>query len=101
VGLNFHGFLLDHTGQVTKIDFPGSEPGTTSAYGINDAGQIVGTYEDPTINKIEGYFLNQGRFTIVRYPGASTTFPQGISNSTVVVGKWFDDLGNTSGFVAR
>jgi probable HAF family extracellular repeat protein len=100
-GLSTHGFLLDHTGQLTKIDFPGSKQATTAAYGINDAGQIVGTYEDPAINKVEGYSLSQGRFTNVRYPGASTTFPQGISNTPVAVGKWFDSLGNTSGFAAR
>ncbi|SRR6266568_1394144 len=100
-GLMSHGFLLDHNGQVSKIDFPGAVKGTTAAFGVNDAGQIVGTYVDPSINKIEGYLLNQGKFTQVRYPGASTTFPHAISNTPIVVGTWFNDLGDGSGFAAR
>ena len=30
----------------TPIDVPGSLPGTTTANGINDSGQIVGSYTD-------------------------------------------------------
>ena len=39
-----HGFLLDN-GNYTTIDVPGSS--LTAAMGINDAGQIVGTYVLP------------------------------------------------------
>jgi hypothetical protein len=38
---HFHGFLLD-SGVYTSIDVPGSNH--TSLTGINDSGQIIGTY---------------------------------------------------------
>jgi len=37
-----HGFL-DTAGNFTTIDFPGI-PGNTAAFGINSAGQIVGSF---------------------------------------------------------
>ena len=42
-----HGFLLAKgpSGPFTPIDFPGAP--RTVAFGINDRGQIVGTYENP------------------------------------------------------
>jgi hypothetical protein len=42
-----HGFLLAKgpSGPFTPIDFPGAP--NTVAFGINDRGQIVGTYENP------------------------------------------------------
>jgi hypothetical protein len=42
----FHGFLYSG-GSYTSIDVPGATgKGGTQAFGINDAGQIVGTYSD-------------------------------------------------------
>jgi probable HAF family extracellular repeat protein len=38
-----HGFLLDN-GTYTTLDVPGST--STQAWGINDSGEIVGTYAD-------------------------------------------------------
>jgi len=46
---NQHGFL-DDQGVFTTIDFPGASPspiGGTTAFGINDSGQIVGFYNAP------------------------------------------------------
>jgi probable HAF family extracellular repeat protein len=94
----FHGFLLKTTGEIQTINFPGTQ-GATIANGINDKGQIVGIYTDPTILKIEGYELTNGQFQQVRYPGASTTFPQGVNNTNFVVGSWFTSMGQGEGFV--
>ena len=41
-----HGFLLDTGGSFTQIDVPGTSE--TFAFGINDAGQIVGFFDDST-----------------------------------------------------
>src|SRR5262245_1360581 len=42
--------------QFTTLDFPGAT--FTSAYGINDAGQIVGGYSDPSTN--QGFLYSNG-----------------------------------------
>jgi uncharacterized membrane protein len=42
-GFVTHGFLLDKGG-FTTIDVPGSS--STSAFGINPSGQIVGVFDD-------------------------------------------------------
>jgi len=48
---NVHGLLLSE-GVFASIDFPGAVQ--TIAIGVNDAGQIVGAYADPT-GRIHGY----------------------------------------------
>ena len=42
-----HGFLLAKgvNGRFTPIDFPGAP--STAAFGLNDRGQITGTYANP------------------------------------------------------
>ena len=43
--LDARGFLRDTTGRLTRIDVPGAP--RTLALGMNDHGQVVGTYESP------------------------------------------------------
>jgi hypothetical protein len=46
-GAELHGFLLANgvNGRFTPIDFPGAP--STAVFGINDRGQITGTYVNP------------------------------------------------------
>ena len=46
-----HGFLYAG-GTFTSLDYPGATGGFTAAYGINDKGQIVGTYA-PLANDLD------------------------------------------------
>jgi probable HAF family extracellular repeat protein len=61
----------------------------TQAYGINDNGQIVGTFEDAS--GFHGFVDTGGSFTTVNVPQASDTFAQGINNSSQIMGT-FDGL---------
>jgi len=54
----------------------------TRAYGINDSGQIVGTYEGGT----GGFLFSGGSFTPLNQPGSAGTFPYGINNSGQIAG---------------
>src|SRR3954464_12873531 len=55
----------------TQIDVPGAF--ATEAFGINDAGQIVGGFTDSTGD--HGFLDTGGSFTQIDVPGASLPFP--------------------------
>jgi uncharacterized membrane protein len=75
----------------TTIDFPGSMQ--TIASGINDAGQIVGYY-----NNGHGFLLSNGVYTTLDAPGSVVTQAMGINNAGQIVGNYGDATG-THGFV--
>jgi len=85
------------------LTFPQIEvPDATStlALGINDRGQIVGTYRDAE-GVIRGFLLDQGVFTPidVDIPGATRTEPTGINNRGQIVGNFTDAKGVRRGFL--
>ena len=66
---------------------PSALAGTTQAYGVNDADQIVGYYQDGGGN--HGYLLSGGVFTFLNDPSASGvngTIAFGINASGQIVG---------------
>jgi len=86
---------------LTTIDYPGAS--YTEASGINNAGQVVGSYEGPYYSH---GFLESGRsFTTIDVPtidvpGASSTLgASGINNAGQVVGTYVDASGNSHGFL--
>src|SRR4051795_5836147 len=66
----------------TQIDVPGAS--FTQAFGINDAGQIVGTFQDST--GPHGFLDTGGSFTQIDVPGASFTTANGINDAGQIVG---------------
>lgn len=68
-----------------QIDYPGAT--ATGAYGINSSHEVVGWYTDST-NKIHGYVLSRGKFTLIDYPGAKITNARGINEAGDVVGTY-------------
>jgi uncharacterized membrane protein len=67
----------------TTIDAPGST-GTT-AQGINDAGQIVGNFQDATGG--HGYLLDGATFTTIDVPGSiGNSAAEGINDAGQIVG---------------
>src|SRR3954447_13134218 len=64
----------------TQIDVPGAF--STQAFGINDAGQIVGTFSDSTGTGQHGFLDTGGSFTPIDVPGATIgTFANGINDA--------------------
>jgi len=98
------GFLVKVSGTKTfsetyqAVNYPHAPPNQVAA-GVNDLGQIVGTYVDGS-GVGHGYEKSGGTFIKLNVPfaGATGTFPQGINNSGEVVGCWADSAGNSHGF---
>src|SRR5215469_7058307 len=83
----------------TTIDVPRLTFPFTSAGGINDSGQIVGSFYSAR-DVAHGYFLDvDGSFTTIDAPGASLTIAGGINNSGQIVGWFMDASGNSHGFL--
>ena len=83
---------IDYT--FTTIDYPGADE--TSIFGINNSGQIVGSYTDSTGQ--HGFILDGGNFTTIDYPGAQYSYVRGINDSGQIVGSYTDSTGQ-HGFI--
>src|SRR4051812_4413319 len=68
----------------TQIDPPGAF--STGANGINDAGQIVGGFNDST--GTHGFLYTGGSLTQIDVPGASFTTVFGINDAGQIVGQF-------------
>ena len=93
-----HGFLLAG-GHYTTIDVPATLGKNTEAFGINDLGQIVGTYDDNASQK-QGFVLESGTFTgthVCFFGESGVVQAHGISNGGIIVGSYFntEDQGNS------
>jgi uncharacterized membrane protein len=90
----------------TQIDFPGAV--ATLATGINDSGQIAGSYQPAKIalSPIHGYTSSGGTFATLDFPGAFRTEPFAIDNPFVpsasydVAGFYSEQVGPHHGFIA-
>jgi probable HAF family extracellular repeat protein len=92
-------FLQYHHGQTVTIAMPGAS--ATQAFGLNDAGEVVGTYTTGTGNNAvtHGFTWLNGKFVTVNFPTASSTTINGVNNEGDIVGFYTDAKGNTDGFV--
>jgi len=91
-----HGFLIER-GVATLIDIP--VPGVTATYasGINNSGQIVGSYFDA--NGEHGYLRNaNGTFTLIQAPNVSGIEPVRLNDRGDIVGM-FSAGGKFHGFL--
>jgi uncharacterized membrane protein len=80
------------------LDYPGST--STYAYGINNSGQIVGSYNGTENLTARGYVYSNGIYTPVDYPtAASGTTAYGINNAGQIVGMYYDSKSYHNGFL--
>ena len=71
---------------------------TFGFYGLNNAGQAVGFYQD--VNEVShGVIVQEGELTQFDFPGAAETEIFGISESGLLIGDIFDAEGAIHGFV--
>jgi uncharacterized membrane protein len=79
------------------LDYPGAQH--TFAYGINNTGQIVGSYNGSPIfhaDTARGYLLSGENYTPIDYPGGAPTVAYGINNTGQIVGQHFLNAGRYS-----
>ncbi|HET8549337.1 MAG TPA: right-handed parallel beta-helix repeat-containing protein [Bryobacteraceae bacterium] len=89
------------TAQLTRfevIDHPGAA--ATFAYGINNAGDITGSYFMAD-QKRHGFLRRGGQFTTIDVPGASATWPYRINNAGDIAGVYSDSSNKQHGFLLR
>ncbi len=97
-----HSFLLDH-GAFTSYDVSASIGGGSQFNRINDAGDIIGTFQDNATGALRGFLLQggiKGQFVELDYPAATETIPWGINNAGMIVGSYVDADGFRHGFLA-
>jgi hypothetical protein len=88
-------FLL-HKGKFTSFSFPGADPGTTVARGINNSGVIVGSYSIATHG--HGFMVEDGQFSSIDFPGADATQAVKVNNERDIVGTYSLTSGESNGF---
>ncbi len=87
--------------QFTSFDFPGAV--TTTAFGINSQGDVVGGYKDAQ-GKRHGFLLRGGTFTSIDFPSAIATDARGINPDGDIVGSYTNSPGgapNIHGYLLR
>jgi uncharacterized membrane protein len=92
-GSSFSGFLYSAT-SYSLVNFPSSFPSNSAAAGINNAGNIVGTYEYlsscssppyPCFAET-GFIFTGNNFEAFNYPNSFNTWLNGINNKSDLVG---------------
>jgi uncharacterized membrane protein len=94
---NFQGFSYVSNGTYATISC--AQGTSTRAYGIDDAGAIVGDYSNSTSGPFSGFAYKSGQCTAIDYPSAVSTGARGINKSNQISG-WYEDSSSTyHGFV--
>ena len=95
----FHGFLYSG-GSFKTLDAPGAS-GATQAFGINNAGRIIGEFGGGKCRQIGcGFLYSGGSFTTLSEPGAGETSANSINNAGQIVGTFDDSKHLQHGFLA-
>lgn len=89
-----HGFVYTLSNGYTILDDPAAgTSGFTNAFGINDAGQVVGCFGDGTSTSAFIYNSNTGKYTTLVDPNATLeTIAYGINKTGQIVGEFYDGL---------
>lgn len=83
-------------GTYTQIDVPGGFPSV--ALGINNAGDLVGSYSGHN-GKVDGFLFSGGVYTSIDYPGAQFTYLSGINAAGQIAGYYAGSNFIYSGFL--
>ncbi len=79
----------------STFDPPGSTQ--TQARGVNNAGAVVGMFDDA--NGRHGFLFQGGTFTTINVPGAVATLANGINDGGQIVGVYIDANSKIRGFL--
>jgi probable HAF family extracellular repeat protein len=94
------GFCVAATAQCkyTTLNIPGAV--TSTAFGINDQGAIVGAFTTSTTDD-RGFLLFQGQFSHFNFPGAESTEAEDINNNGQIVGDYLNVKTGQHGFLVH
>ncbi len=104
-----HGFLRDKQGNFHSIDFPGTDIPCTAIRWINEREEIVGLFAyvntidecyEPDTTSYHGFLLRRGKYTVIDFPGSSSTQVFAMNDDGQMVGQYRDKNGNVHGFKA-
>jgi hypothetical protein len=94
-------FLLSPNGHLAVLQYPGAS--STMAFGVNDSGEVVGTYTKGTGNNAKSFGFTwsaRGGWRSISDPmGKGTTLVNGVNDLGDLVGFYTDAQGNTDGFL--
>ena len=100
-GVQFHGFTLKE-GVFTAIDFPGAI--FTDIVDLNDRGDLVGVWEDPSFG-LHGFRLDKNGFTSIDDPAQTWPTPStqslGINDGETINGLFLDVNDNFHGYTLK
>ena len=71
----------------------------TAATGLDNAGDVVGTFTSLQSTAAQGFVYKAGVFTTIDLPGAVSTLPAAINDAGVIAGTYSDGAGNAHGFI--
>ena len=95
-------FVLTDRGKQTVLAYPGAA--ITQAFGLNNRGEVVGTYTVGTGNNAQTHgftWTAAGKFQTVDDPnGVGATTLNGVNDEGQLVGFYTDSAGNTDGLLA-
>jgi probable HAF family extracellular repeat protein len=99
VGKTTNGFVLDEDHGFTAIQLGAGT--NTQALGINEDGQVVGSFVD-AMGAMHGFVWSHGRARQIDDPhhGPDGTLVNGLNDRGQIVGFYVDAAGNTHGFLA-
>ena len=89
------GNARSQTYTFTSIDVPGAQD--TVCDGINDAGNVVGSYVGDD-GHYHGFLLKNSTYTFINYPAGTDTWMYGVNDFDQMVGWWYSGASNTQGF---
>ncbi|MEQ1558366.1 MAG: hypothetical protein ABL933_05425 [Methyloglobulus sp.] len=96
------GSTLYYAGAYTYLSFTGDYNTFTFASGLNNKGQIVGTYyfwQDPAPQIRHGFVKNGGSYLTLDVPNAASTYGSSINSSGQVAGFNVDATGINHGYI--
>jgi uncharacterized membrane protein len=97
VGIDGTGSYLLHNHLLSPV--PPPTGGTINAHAINAERDIAGIFADA--KGPHGFFLHEGKFHFIDFPGAVATRVRGVNNAGDVTGSYVDASGVVHGFIRK